>query len=81
MTLDNLINYAKFYPTIDWMTLSKFEIKETLKNDEFNFIKNVNNALNLLRIKEKITPEDKEYYNNFIKLWQEEESQKDLAIQ
>ena len=69
MTLDNLINYAKFYPTIDWMILSKFEIKETLKNDEFNFIKNVNNALNLLRIKEKITPEDKEYYNNFIKLW------------
>lgn len=81
MTLDNLINYAKFYPTIDWMTLSKFEIKETLKNDEFNFIKNVNNALNLLRIKEKITPEDKEYYNNFIKLWQEAESQKDLATQ
>lgn len=81
MTLDNLINYAKFYPTIDWMTLSKFEIKENLKNDEFNFIKNVNNALNLLRIKEKITPEDKEYYNNFIKLWQEAESQKVLAIQ
>lgn len=81
MTLDKLINYAKFYPTIDWMTLSKFEIKETLKNDEFNFIKNVNNALNLLRIKEKITPKDKEYYNNFIKLWQEVESQKDLATQ
>ena len=81
MTLDNLINFAKFYPNIDWMTLSKFEIKESFKNDEFNFIKNVNNALNLLRIKEKITPEDKEYYNNFIKLWQEEESQKDLATQ
>ena len=77
MTIDKLINLTSFYPNIDWLTLTKFEIKETFKSDEFNFIKEVSNAINSLRGKEQITKEDKEYYNKFISLWQEEESQKD----
>lgn len=77
MTLDKLINLASFYPNINWLTLTKFEIKETFKSDEFKFIKEVNNALHFLREKEETTKEDKEYYNKFIKLCQEEESQKD----
>ena len=77
MTLDKLINLASFYPNIDWLTLTKFEIKEMFKTDEFKYIKEVNNAINSLRGKEQITKEDKEYYNKFISLWQEEESQKD----
>lgn len=66
-----LINLASFYPNIDWLTLTKFEIKETFKSDDFKFIKEINNALHSLRGKEKITKEDKEYYNKFIKLWKE----------
>ena len=77
MTLDKLINLASFYPNIDWLTLTKFEIKEMFKSDEFNFIKEVNNALHSLRGKEETTKEDKEYYDKFINIWQEEESQKD----
>ena len=45
MTLDKLINLASFYPNIDWLTLTKFEIKEMFKSDEFKFIKEINNAL------------------------------------
>ena len=69
MTLDKLINLASFYPNIDWLTLTKFEIKEMFNNDEFKFIKEINNALHSLRGKEETTKEDKEYYNKFIKLW------------
>jgi hypothetical protein len=70
---DKLIGLASFYPNINWGILSKFEI-----NNDFNFIKETNNLIYNIRKKDyEINNEDKEYYNNFIKQWQEEEKQKD----
>ena len=75
---DKLIGLASFYPNINWSILSKFEIKENFKNNDFNFIKETNNLIYNIRKKDyEINNEDKEYYNNFIKQWQEEEKQKD----
>lgn len=75
---DKLIGLASFYPNINWGILSKFEIKESFNNNDFNFIKETNNLIYNIRKKDfKINNEDIEYLNNFIKQWQEVEKQKD----
>jgi hypothetical protein len=75
---DKLIGLASFYPNINWDVLSKFEIKESFNNNDFNFIKETNNLIYNIRTKDYIiNNEDIKYLNNFIKQWEEEEKQKD----
>ena len=44
-----------------------------------NLSKKKNNALHSLRGKEETKKEDKEYYNKFIKLWQDKKAKKGLG--